>query len=212
MMALQLGDIAPDFTLDSTEGEIHFHDWIGDNWVVFFSHPADFTPVCTTELGEFAKRKADFDRRHAKLLGLSVDPVDSHQRWSGDIKDVTGSAVNYPILADPDKKAAELYGMIHPKADAKVTVRTVFLIDPNKKIRLTLTYPPSAGRNVDEILRVLDSLQLTDKEKLTTPVDWEPGDRVIISPSLSDEEAKQRFPQGFETVKPYLRYVEYPAR
>jgi peroxiredoxin (alkyl hydroperoxide reductase subunit C) len=211
-MALQLGDTAPDFTLDSTEGEIRFHDWIDGDWAVFFSHPADFTPVCTTELGEFAKRSADFDRRHAKLIGLSVDPVDSHQRWSGDIKDVTGSAVNYPILADPDKKVAELYGMIHPKADAKVTVRTVFLIDPNKKIRLTLTYPPSAGRNVDEILRVLDSLQLTDEEKLTTPVDWKPGDRVIISPSMSDEEAKQRFPQGFETVKPYLRYVDHPAR
>lgn len=210
-MALQLGDTAPDFTLDSTEGEIHFHDWIGKNWVVFFSHPADFTPVCTTELGAFAKRKAEFDKRGAKLIGLSVDPLDSHERWAVDIEDATGAAVNYPILADPKHKVAELYGMIHPKADPKVTVRTVFIIDPDKKIRLTLTYPPSAGRNVDEILRVIDSMQLTDGDKLATPVDWKPGEKAIIAPSLSDEEAKKHFPQGWETVKSYLRFVT-PSR
>lgn len=210
-MALQLGETAPDFTLDSTEGTIRFHEWAGDHWVVFFSHPKDFTPVCTTELGSFARRKAEFDMRNTRLLGLSVDTVDDHRRWSADIEDVCGAAINYPILADPDLKVAKLYGMFHPQADPKVTVRSVFIIDPQKKVRLELTYPPSAGRSVDEILRVLDSLQLTDNRKLTTPVDWQEGDDVIIAPSVPDEEAKKDFP-GFRAVKPYLRYTEAPER
>jgi thioredoxin-dependent peroxiredoxin len=207
-MSLQLGDTAPDFTADSTEGEIHFHDWLKDSWVMFFSHPADFTPVCTTELGELANRKAEFDKRGVKLLGLSVDPVDSHKQWMKDIEEVKGTGLNYPLLADPDRKVAELYGMIHPKADPKVTVRSVFFIDPRKTIRLTMTYPPSAGRNVDELLRVIDSLQLADKEKVATPVDWKPGQDVIISPSVSDDEAKKLFPQGWKALKPYLRLVK----
>lgn len=210
-MALQLGDTAPDFTADSTDGRIEFHKWIGNSWVMFFSHPADFTPVCTTELGELAKRKAEFDRRNVKLLGLSVDPVDSHKRWAKDIEDVKGTALNYPILADPDRKVANLYDMMHPKADPKVTVRSVFIIDPKKTIRLSMTYPPSAGRNVDELLRVIDSLQLTDKEKLATPVDWRPGQEAIIVPSVPDDEAKKLFPQGWKTLKPYLRLV-MPSR
>jgi len=207
-MSLQLGDTAPDFTADSTEGEIHFHDWLDDSWVMFFSHPADFTPVCTTELGELANRKAEFDKRGVKLLGLSVDPVDSHKRWMKDVEEVKGTGLNYPLLADPDRKVAELYGMIHPKADPKVTVRSVFFIDPKKTIRLTMTYPPSAGRNVDELLRVIDSLQLADREKVATPVDWKPGQEVIIAPSVSDDEAKKLFPQGWKTLKPYLRLVK----
>ncbi|HET7371634.1 MAG TPA: peroxiredoxin [Gammaproteobacteria bacterium] len=211
-MALQLGDTAPDFTLDSTEGRIHFHEWAGDHWVAFFSHPKDFTPVCTTELGAFARRKTEFDARDTKLLGLSVDSVDDHKGWSQDIAEVGGTAVNYPILADPALEVAKLYGMHHPKADAKVTVRSVYIIDPQKKVRLELTYPPSAGRNVDEILRVIDSLQLTDGASLTTPVDWQPGDDVIIAPSVSDEDARAAFPAGVRTVKPYLRYTQAPTR
>lgn len=207
-MALQLGDTAPDFTADSTEGKIHLHEWMGDSWVMFFSHPADFTPVCTTELGELAKRKSEFDKRGVKLLGLSVDPVDSHKRWAKDVEDVKGTALNYPLLADPDRKVATLYGMIHPKADPKVTVRSVFFIDPKKIIRLTMTYPPSAGRNVDELLRVIDSLQLSDKEKVATPVDWRPGQDAIIVPSIPDDEAKKLFPQGWKALKPYLRLVK----
>jgi thioredoxin-dependent peroxiredoxin len=208
-MSLQLGEIAPDFTLDSTEGPIQLHDYIGDHWLVFFSHPKDFTPVCTTELGAFARNKAEFDKRKTRLLGLSVDAVSEHKAWIKDVEDVGGTAVNYPILADPDLAVAKLYGMFHPKADPKVTVRSVFIIDPQKKVRLTLTYPPSAGRNVDEILRVLDSLQLTDGRKLTTPVDWRPGDEVIIAPSVSDEDAKQLFPEGWRTLKPYLRLLRF---
>lgn len=207
-MTLQLGDIAPDFTADSTQGKIHFHDWLDGSWVMFFSHPADFTPVCTTELGELANRKAEFDNRGVKLLGLSVDPLDSHKSWMKDVEEVKGTGLNYPLLADPDRKVAELYGMIHPKADPKVTVRSVFFIDPKKTIRLTMTYPPSAGRNVDELLRVIDSLQLADREKVATPVDWKPGQDVIISPSVSDDEAKKLFPQGWKTLKPYLRLVK----
>ena len=206
-MALQLGDTAPDFTADSTEGEIHFHEWIGDSWVLFFSHPADFTPVCTTELGELARRKSEFDKRGVKLLGLSVDPVESHKRWAKDVEDVKGTGLNYPLLADPDRKVATLYGMIHPKADPKVTVRSVFIIDPKKVIRLTMTYPPSTGRNVEELLRVIDSLQLADREKVATPVDWHPGQDAIILPSIPDEEAKKLFPQGWQALKPYLRLV-----
>ena len=207
-MSLQLGDTAPDFTLDSTEGPIHLHDYIGDQWLVFFSHPKDFTPVCTTELGAFARRKGEFAERGTKLLGLSVDSVADHKGWSKDVEDVTGAAINYPLLADTELEVANLYGMIHPKADPKVTVRTVFIIDPQKKVRLTLTYPPSAGRNVDEVLRVLDSLQLTDGRKLTTPVDWQPGDDVIIAPSVSDEDARKEYPQGWKTLKPYLRLLK----
>ncbi len=206
-MALQLGDTAPDFSADSTEGRIEFHKWLGNSWALFFSHPADFTPVCTTELGELAKRKGEFDKRGVKLLGLSVDPIESHKRWAKDIKDVRGTALNYPLLADPDRKVAQLYGMIHPKADPKVTVRCVFVIDPKKSIRLTMTYPPSAGRNVDELLRVIDSLQLSDREKLATPVDWHLGEDAIIVPSVPDEDAKKLFPKGWKTVKPYLRVV-----
>jgi peroxiredoxin (alkyl hydroperoxide reductase subunit C) len=208
-MSLQLGDIAPDFQLDSTQGPIGLHDYIGDHWLVFFSHPKDFTPVCTTELGAFARRKAEFDQRNTRLLGLSVDPVSEHQAWIKDVEDVGGAAVNYPILADPDLIVAKLYDMFHPKADPRLTVRSVFIVDPQKKVRLTLTYPPSAGRNVDEILRVLDSLQLTDSRKLTTPVDWRPGDEVIIAPSVSDDDARQLFPEGWRTLKPYLRLLRF---
>lgn len=209
-MSLQLGDTAPDFTLDSTEGPLHFGDYADGHWVVFFSHPKDFTPVCTTELGAFARRKGDFDARNTRLLGLSVDSVADHKGWASDVEDVGGSAVNYPLLADPELEVAKLYGMFHPRADPKVTVRSVFIIDPSRKVRLILTYPPSAGRNVDEVLRVLDSLQLTDGRKLTTPVDWQPGEDVIIAPSVSDEEARKLYPDGWRTLKPYLRLVPAP--
>lgn len=206
-MSVQLGQTAPDFRADSTDGPIRFHDYIESSWAVFFSHPADFTPVCTTELGAFARNKEAFARRNTRLIGLSVDSLDSHLRWVADIADVGGIALNYPLLADPEREIAALYGMIHPESDPKVTVRSAFLIDPNKKIRLTLTYPASAGRNIDEILRVLDSLQLTDGRKLATPVNWVPGDDTIIAPSVSDEVAKELFPQGWKTLKPYLRTV-----
>ena len=209
-MSLQLGEIAPDFTLDSTQGSLHFNAYARDHWVVFFSHPKDFTPVCTTELGAFARRKTEFDARGTRLLGLSVDSIEDHKAWSRDVAEVGGAEVNYPILADSDLEVARLYGMYHPKADPKVTVRSVFFIDPQRKVRATLTYPPSAGRSVDEILRVLDSLQLTDGKQLTTPVEWKPGDEVIIAPSVSDQEAQQRFP-GFRKVKPYLRYTRAPS-
>ncbi|MEL7559804.1 peroxiredoxin [Stutzerimonas chloritidismutans] len=209
-MALQLGETAPDFTVESTEGTVSFHEWLGDSWAVLFSHPADYTPVCTTELGAFAKRKDEFAKRGAKLIGVSVDPLDSHTGWTRDIESTQGAALNYPLLADEDQVVAELYGMIHPKADPKVTVRTIFIIDSNKKIRLMLTYPPSTGRNVDEILRVIDSLQLTDTHKVATPVDWQSGEDVIISPSLSNDEAKERFPEGWDEKTPYLRVVRQP--
>lgn len=209
-MALQLGDTAPDFSVDSTEGTISFHQWLGDSWAVLFSHPADYTPVCTTELGAFAKRKGEFDKRGVKLVGVSVDSLDSHNSWAKDIEATQGARLNYPLLADDEQTVANLYGMIHPKADPKVTVRTVFIIDPDKKIRLTLTYPPSTGRNVDEILRVVDSLQLTGRHKVATPVDWQNGDDVIIAPSLSDEEAKERFPEGWDAQTPYLRVTRQP--
>ena len=209
-MSLQLGDTAPDFTLDSTEGQIHLHDYIGKQWLVFFSHPKDFTPVCTTELGAFARRKGEFAQRDTKLLGLSVDSVADHKGWSKDVEDVTGAAINYPLLADTELKVANLYGMIHPKADPKVTVRTVFIIDPQKKVRLTLTYPPSAGRNVDEVLRVLDSLQLTAKHRVSTPANWKQGEDVIISGSVSDDEAKKIYPAGFKAPRPYIRIVPQP--
>jgi alkyl hydroperoxide reductase subunit AhpC len=207
-MALQLGQIAPDFQQDSTQGPIRFHDWLGKSWGIFFSHPKNFTPVCTTELGEVARLKPEWDKRNVKPIGLSVDPVDSHHKWEVDIKETQGHALNFPLIADADRKISQLYGMIHPEADPSVTVRAVFVIDPLKKIRLILTYPPSAGRNFEEILRVIDSLQLTDREKVATPVNWRRGEPVIIVPSLSNEEAKARFPQGWKEVKPYLRVLQ----
>lgn len=209
-MALQLGDTAPDFEAETTAGHIRFHDWIGDSWAVLFSHPKDYTPVCTTELGYTAKLKPEFDKRGVKAMGLSVDPVEDHHGWSKDIEETQGSAVNFPMIADPDRKVAELYGMIHPNASDTLTVRSVFIIDPNKKIRLTMTYPASAGRNFNEILRAIDSLQLTDKHKVATPVNWQPGDDCIIVPAVSDEDARQLFPQGWQTLKPYLRMVKQP--
>jgi alkyl hydroperoxide reductase subunit AhpC len=207
-MSLQLGQVAPDFEQDSTEGKIRFHEWLGNSWGILFSHPKDFTPVCTTELGEVARLKPEWDARHIKPIGLSVDPVDSHIGWSKDITETQGQTLNYPLLADADYKVSKLYDMIHPEADAKLTVRSVFVIDPAKKIRLILVYPPSAGRNFAEILRVIDSLQLTDNQKVATPVNWKPGEPVIIVPSLSNEEAKERFPQGWKELKPYLRIVQ----
>ncbi|HEY9545377.1 MAG TPA: peroxiredoxin [Solimonas sp.] len=207
-MSLRLGDIAPDFETDTTEGRIRFHDWQGDKWVVLFSHPKDYTPVCTTELGYTAKLKPDFDKRNVKAIGLSVDSLEDHRGWCKDIEDVQGMAVNFPMIADPDKKVANLYDMIHPNASDTLTVRSVFVIDPNKKVRLILTYPASTGRNFDEILRAIDSLQLTDKQKLATPVNWKPGDDAIIVPSLKDDDAKKLFPQGWKTLKPYLRTVK----
>jgi len=206
-MSLQLGQIVPDFEAQTTIGPIHFHKWLGDSWGVLFSHPKDYTPVCTTELGEAARLKPEFDRRGVKIIGLSVDTLERHGGWEADIEETQGQAVNFPMIADIDRKVSEAYGMIHPLADPTVTVRTVYVIDPNKKLRLSLTYPPSTGRNFLEILRVIDSLQLTDRQKVATPVNWQPGERAIILPSLSDADAKTRFPQGWETKKPYLRYV-----
>jgi len=206
-MSLQLGQIVPDFEAQTTIGPIHFHQWLGDSWAVFFSHPKDYTPVCTTELGEAARLKPEFDRRGVKIIGLSVDTLERHGGWEADIEETQGQAVNFPMIADTDRKVSEAYGMIHPLADPSVTVRTVYVIDPNKKLRLSLTYPPSTGRNFLEILRVIDSLQLTDRQKVATPVNWQPGERAIILPSLSDADAKTRFPQGWDAKKPYLRYV-----
>jgi alkyl hydroperoxide reductase subunit AhpC len=211
-MALQLGDAAPDFTTDSTEGEINLYKYLGDGWGILFSHPKDFTPVCTTELGEVARLKGEFDKRNTKVLGVSVDPVSSHTEWSGDIKEATGHALNYPLLGDPDRKVAGLYGMIHPNADNTLTVRSVFIIGPDKKVKLMITYPASTGRNFQEILRVLDSLQLTANYSVSTPVNWKDGEEVIIAPAISDEDAKVKFPKGFRTVKKYLRYTPQPNR
>jgi len=211
-MALRLGDTAPDFEADTTEGKINFHDWAGDNWVVLYSHPADFTPVCTTELGETARLKSEFEKRNAKAIVVSVDSVEDHKAWSGDIEETQGCAVNFPIIGDPDRKVSELYDMIHPGEGDTSTVRSVFVIDPNKKVRMTLTYPKSAGRNFAEILRVIDSMQLTDGYKVATPVNWQNGDDVIIVPNLSDEDAKQHFPDGWKTLKPYLRVTKQPNK
>lgn len=211
-MTLQLGDLAPDFTQDSTEGPISFHQWLGDSWGVLFSHPKDYTPVCTTELGEAARLKPEFDKRNVKIIGLSVDPLGSHGGWAKDIEETQGQRLNFPLLADADRKVSTLYGMIHPKSDPALTVRAVYIIDPAKKVRLTITYPPSTGRNFDEILRVIDSLQLTENYKVATPVNWKSGDDVIIVPSLSDDEARKRFPEGWTTLKPYLRVVKQPGR
>jgi len=210
-MTIQLGQITPDFEADTTKGHIHFHEWLGDSWGLFFSHPKDFTPVCTTELGEVARLRPEWDKRNVKTIGLSVDPVDSHHKWEGDIEESEGYAVDFPMIADPDQKVARLYDMVHPDTDATITVRAVYVIDPKKKVRLILTYPPSTGRNFQEILRAIDSLQLTDARGVSTPVSWEPGGRVVISPKLSDEEALAKFPQGFETKTPYLRLVDLDA-
>jgi thioredoxin-dependent peroxiredoxin len=209
-MAIRLGDTAPDFTAETTEGTLRLHEYLGDSWGVLFSHPKDFTPVCTTELGQVAKLKPEFDRRNVKVLGLSVDPIEDHRRWVGDIAETQGTALNFPLIADADRKISEAYDMIHPNANSTLTVRSVFIIGPDKKVKLTITYPASTGRNFDEILRVIDSLQLTAKHSVATPVDWKHGDDVIIVPSLSDEEAKQRFP-GFKTIKPYLRTTKMPS-
>lgn len=209
-MTIRLGDTAPDFTQNSTDGEIRFHDWLGDSWGVLFSHPKTFTPVCTTELGEVSRLKAEFDKRNVKVLALSVDDAADQKKWEGDIAETQGHSVNFPMVADADRKVSDLYGMIHPNANDTLTVRTVFIIDANKKVRLTLTYPASTGRNFAEILRVIDSMKLTDKHKVATPVNWQDGDAVIIVPALSDEDAKARFPEGWETKKPYLRVVPQP--
>ena len=208
-MSLRIGDLAPDFTQDSTAGQIRFHEWLGSGWGVLFSHPKDFTPVCTTELGVTAKLEGEFDKRGVKVLAVSVDPVEAHKRWIGDIDETQGTKVEFPILGDPDRKVANLYGMIHPNANDTLTVRSVFVIDPAKKIRATITYPASTGRNFDEILRLIDSLQLTDSQSVATPANWKRGDEVIIVPSLTDAALlKQKFPQGFRVVKPYLRYTQ----
>ena len=209
-MALQLGDKVPNFTQDSTEGPIDMYEYAGNHWLVLFSHPKDFTPVCTTELGAVAKLKSQFGKRRVKVLALSVDSVSSHKDWIKDIEDTQNTKINFPILADADRKVANLYGMIHPNEDNVFTVRTVFIIDPDKKLRLFLTYPAPTGRNFDEILRVVDALQLTDRCKVATPVNWNKGDDVIILPSVSDDEAKQRFPDGYETLRPYLRLTKDP--
>ncbi len=209
-MTLRLGDIVPDFEAPTTEGPIHFHEWAGKSWVVLFSHPKNYTPVCTTELGYTAKLKPEFERRNVKAIGLSVDKLEDHHGWAKDIEETQGAALNFPLIADADKKVANLYDMIHPNASDTFTVRSVFVIDPNKKLRLSLTYPASTGRNFDEILRVIDSLQLTDGYKVATPVNWKNGEDVIIVPSVKDEEAHKLFPNGFKTIKPYLRTVPQP--
>ncbi len=211
-MALQLGDVVPDFTQETSEGTISFHEWAGDSWVVLFSHPADYTPVCTTELGTVASLKSEFDERNVKVLALSVDDVDSHKGWINDINETQNTTVNYPIIADPDRKVADLYGMIHPNSLNNLTVRSVFIIDPNKKLRLTLTYPASTGRNFDEILRVIDSLQLTDYHQVATPANWKDGEDCVVVPSIPTEEAKQKFPKGVTEVKPYLRMTPQPNK
>jgi alkyl hydroperoxide reductase subunit AhpC len=210
-MAVRLGDEAPDFQADTTDGPISFHQWLGDSWGVLFSHPKDFTPVCTTELGLVAKLKPEFDKRNVKVIGLSVDPVESHERWEKDIEETQGTAVNFPMIGDPDRKVADLYDMIHPSANDTLTVRSVFVIGPDKKVKLTLTYPASTGRNFDELLRSIDSLQLTAKHSVATPGNWKHGDDVIIAGSVNDEDAKAKFPNGWKAPKPYLRIVPQPT-
>lgn len=211
-MSIRLGDKAPNFKAKTTEGEIDFYEWLGDSWGVLYSHPADFTPVCTTELGRTAALKEEFAKRNAKVIALSVDPLEDHKKWIEDIEETQHVKMNFPIIADEDRKVAVLYDMIHPNADEKATVRTVFIIDPNKKVRLTLTYPPSTGRNFAEILRVLDSLQLTDNYSVATPVDWEAGEDVVISPSISDGEADKKFPKGYKKIRDYLRLTPQPNK
>jgi alkyl hydroperoxide reductase subunit AhpC len=208
--ALQLGDIAPDFEADTTEGPIRFHAWLGNSWGVLFSHPKDFTPVCTTELGYTARLKPEFDKRGVKVIGLSVDPLDAHRQWSKDIEETQGTAPNFPMIADPGRKIAGLYDMIHPNASDTLTIRSAFIIGPDKKIKLSINYPASTGRNFDEILRVIDSLQLTAKHQVATPVNWKSGEDVIIVPSVSDEEARKKYPGGWKAPKPYLRIIPQP--
>ncbi len=209
-MAIRLGDTAPDFTADTTQGTISFHDWKKDSWAVLFSHPKDFTPVCTTELGYTAKLKGEFAKRNVKVIGLSVNSVESHVRWETDIEETQGQAVNFPMIGDPERHVAGLYDMIHPNANDTLTVRSVFVIDAANKVRLTITYPASTGRNFDEILRVIDSMQLTDKHRVATPVNWKSGEDVIIVPALNNEQAKELFPDGWDEKKPYLRLVKQP--
>lgn len=211
-MAIRLGDVAPDFTAETTQGTINFHEWLGDSWGVLFSHPKDYTPVCTTELGMAAKLKPEFDKRNVRIIGLSVDPVDSHLDWEKDIEETQGCAVNFPMIADADRKVSDLYDMIHPNANDTFTVRSVFVIGPDKKVKLTLTYPASTGRNFAELLRVIDSLQLVSNYAVATPVNWENGDDVIVGMGVSDEEAKTKFPAGFTTLKPYLRITPQPNK
>jgi alkyl hydroperoxide reductase subunit AhpC len=211
-MALQLGDPAPDFTAETTEGKINLYEYLGDGWGVLFSHPKDFTPVSTTELGAVAKLKGEFDKRDTKVIGLSVDPIENHEKWADDIEETQGARVNFPMIGDPDREIADLFGMIHPNANDTQTVRSVFVIGPDKKVKLTITYPASTGRNFDEILRVIDSLQLTAKYSVSTPVNWQDGDDVIIAPAISDEDAKTKFPKGWETKKPYLRITPQPNK
>lgn len=209
-MAIRLGDQAPDFTADTTEGTVSFHDWKGDSWAVLFSHPKDYTPVCTTELGRVAALKSEFDKRNTKVIGLSVSPLSDHEGWAEDIRDTQGTALNFPVIADPDRKVADLYDMVHPNADDTATVRSVFVVGPDNAVKLTLTYPASTGRNFDELLRVIDSLQLTAERQLATPADWTHGDRVIVSPGVPTDEAKERF-DNVEEVRPYLRYADDPT-
>jgi thioredoxin-dependent peroxiredoxin len=211
-MAIRLGDIAPDFQAETTAGPLSFHEWKGDSWAVLFSHPKDYTPVCTTELGTVAKLKPEFDKRDVKVVGLSVDPLDSHAGWAADIEETQGAALNFPLIADSDKTVADLYDMIHPNANDTLTVRSVFVIDGANKVRLILTYPASTGRNFDELLRVIDSLQLTDGYKVATPANWKDGDDVIVAPALSDDEATDKFPKGYTTLKPYLRLTPQPNK
>ena len=211
-MAVRLGDIAPDFEADTTEGHLKFHEWLGDSWGVLFSHPKDFTPVCTTELGAVARLKPEFDKRNTKVIGLSVDPIDSHAGWAKDIEETQGTALNFPLIGDSERKVADLYDMIHPNANDTLTVRSVFIVGPDNKIKLTLTYPASTGRNFAELLRVIDSLQLTAGYSVATPADWKEGEDVIIAPAISDEDAKEKFPKGFEAKKPYLRVTPQPNR
>ncbi len=211
-MAIRLGDEAPNFTAETTEGSVDLYDYLGDGWGMLFSHPKDFTPVCTTELGAFAKRKSEFDQRNVKLIGVSVDPLDSHQGWAKDIAETQGAELNFPLIADPDRKVADLYDMIHPNANDTMTVRSVFIIGPDKKVKLMITYPASTGRNVDELLRVIDSLQLTAGYQVATPVNWQDGDDVIITAAVSDEDAKDKFPKGWKAPKPYLRITPQPNK
>ncbi len=212
-MSVQLGSIAPDFTQESTVGPIHFHEWIGQSWAILFSHPKDFTPVCTTELGAVAKLKPELDKRHVKAIALSVDDVESHKKWTSDIEETQQTKLNFPILADADRKVSNLYGMIHPQANDTLTVRSVFVIDPNKKVRATFTYPASTGRNFDEILRLIDSLQLTDSHSVATPANWKDGGDVVIVPSIQDPEViAKKFPKGFKAVRPYLRITPQPNK
>ncbi|MFT7679118.1 MAG: alkyl hydroperoxide reductase subunit AhpC [Planctomycetota bacterium] len=210
-MAIRLGDTAPDFSAESTIGTINFHEWMGDSWCILFSHPKDYTPVCTTELGTAARMKPEFDKRDVKIIGLSVDQLEDHKGWAKDIEETQGTALNFPLLADPESKVANMYDMIHPNADNTFTVRSVFIIGPDKKVKLTITYPAATGRNFDEILRVVDALQLTSVHQVATPANWKDGEDVIIVPTVSDEEAKTKFPAGFKTIKPYLRTTAQPS-